>query len=166
VRSIPFFRQFFALACLAIALVAVAPVISRALASTPGGVPPLTMETSVSTPPHGAAHRMPEPLHAQGHAHASPHDVTSDVAPHDATAHAAHHTLSSSAGDPHASHEMGVDCDYCLIAARMMGLLVALLLMLIAWPAAAKPFCAPRFAARTDVSGTLGARGPPQAIAG
>ncbi|KAG0920327.1 hypothetical protein G6F32_015656 [Rhizopus arrhizus] len=36
------------------------------------------------------------------------------------------------AADPHADHEMSVDCDYCLIAARMLTLLVAALLIGVA----------------------------------
>lgn len=64
--------------------------------------------------------------------------------------------------DSHADHDMGVDCDYCLIAARMVSLLVALLIALIGW----RP---PIFARAWTLSwsnsiaaGHLGARGPPQ----
>lgn len=67
----------------------------------------------------------------------------------------------NSRNDPHAGHDMGVDCDYCLIAARMVSLLVALLLALIGW----RP---PRFArawtlrwGSSIAAGHLGARGPP-----
>ena len=56
---------------------------------------------------------------------------------------------------------MGVDCDYCLIAARLITLLVAALLLMI--PLA--PVCrALRGAVQTlpqRICGTLGARGPP-----
>lgn len=67
--------------------------------------------------------------------------------------------------DPHADHEMGVDCDYCLIAARLITLLVAALLLMM--PLA--PVCrALRGAVQTlpqRISGTLGARGPPVLLA-
>jgi len=67
--------------------------------------------------------------------------------------------------DPHAGHEMGVDCDYCLIAARLITLLVAALLLMI-------PLAPVRRALRGAVQtlpqricGTLGARGPPVLLA-
>ncbi|TPD99847.1 DUF2946 domain-containing protein [Stenotrophomonas maltophilia] len=67
--------------------------------------------------------------------------------------------------DPHADHEMGMDCDYCLIAARLITLLVAALLLMI--PLA--PVCrALRGAVQTlpqRICGTLGARGPPVLLA-
>jgi len=67
--------------------------------------------------------------------------------------------------DPHADHEMGVDCDYCLIAARLITLLVAAVLLL----APMAPVCrALRGAVQTlpqRISGTLGARGPPALMA-
>jgi len=67
--------------------------------------------------------------------------------------------------DPHADHEMGVDCDYCLIAARLITLLVAAVLLL----APMAPVCrALRGAVRAlpqRISGTLGARGPPALMA-
>ncbi|CAM0120775.1 Membrane protein [Stenotrophomonas geniculata] len=69
------------------------------------------------------------------------------------------------AADPHADHEMGVDCDYCLIAARLITLLVAAVLLL----APMAPVCrALRGAVQTlpqRISGTLGARGPPALMA-
>lgn len=67
--------------------------------------------------------------------------------------------------DPHADHEMGVDCDYCLIAARLITLLAAALLLMM--PLA--PVCrALRGAVQTlpqPICGTLGARGPPVLLA-
>ena len=84
---------------------------------------------------------------------------------HDMAPHPGDHAAPSTAADPHASHEMGVDCDYCLIAARMIGLLVALLLVLVAWPAMVHRDPARQPALRVVVPGTLGARGPPHALA-
>lgn len=57
---------------------------------------------------------------------------------------------------------MGVECDYCLIAARMVSLLIALLMALIVWRL-------PRFSmvwrllrGTAFEAGHLGARGPPR----
>lgn len=67
--------------------------------------------------------------------------------------------------DPHADHGMGVDCDYCLIAARLITLLVAALLLMILLA----PVCrALRGSVQTlpqRICGTLGARGPPVLLA-
>lgn len=67
--------------------------------------------------------------------------------------------------DPHADHEMGVDCEYCLIAARLLSLLVAVLLLLCAWPAVLHALCGLLAQRRMPLLGTLGARGPPVAFA-
>lgn len=87
--------------------------------------------------------------------------------------HHDHHAMAMERGesaqkppaDPHADHEMGVDCDYCLIAARLITLLVAALLLL----ALMAPVCrALRGSVRglpQRISGTLGARGPPALMA-
>lgn len=74
-------------------------------------------------------------------------------------------TAPSKSSDPHAEHEMGVDCDYCLIAARMISLLVALLLFLTAWPAVFRALAGLVDTRRAPALGTLGARGPPAALA-
>ncbi|WP_127564808.1 DUF2946 family protein [Stenotrophomonas indicatrix] len=108
-----------------------------------------------------------------GHVVASAAPVaTTDHAAHTQHAmegHHDHHAMAMQHGeatpkppaDPHADHEMGVDCDYCLIAARLITLLVAALLLMI--PLA--PVCrALRGAVQTlpqRICGTLGARGPP-----
>lgn len=64
--------------------------------------------------------------------------------------------------DPHAGHDMGVDCDYCLLAARLLPWMVFALLIL---PLLRAP--APRvFKVLGRVGkawhGHLGARGPPR----
>ncbi|QZN82844.1 DUF2946 family protein [Stenotrophomonas sp. DR822] len=101
--------------------------------------------------------------------------MVASAAPVAAMDHAAHtqHAMAMQHGearpkppaDPHADHEMGVDCDYCLIAARLITLLVAALLLMI--PLA--PVCrALRGAVQTlpqRICGTLGARGPPLLLA-
>jgi len=61
----------------------------------------------------------------------------SQHAQHAMEGHHDHHAMAMQQGevakkppaDPHAAHEMGVDCDYCLIAARLITLLVAALLL-------------------------------------
>lgn len=95
--------------------------------------------------------------HAQ-HAKEGHHDHHATAMPHGEAA-------KKPAADPHADHEMGVDCDYCLIAARLITLLVAAVLLL----APMAPVCrALRGAVRAlpqRISGTLGARGPPAFMA-
>ncbi len=107
------------------------------------------------------------PVAAMGHATRAEH------AQHAMEGHRGHHAMAmrhaepapKPAADPHADHGMGVDCDYCLIAARLITLLVAALLLL----APMEPVCrALRGAVRAlpqRISGTLGARGPPAFMA-
>ncbi|MDV6189136.1 DUF2946 family protein [Stenotrophomonas geniculata] len=99
------------------------------------------------------------------------HATHAEHAQHAMEEHHEHHAMSHGeaekkpAADPHADHEMGVDCDYCLIAARLITLLVAAVLLL----APMAPVCrALRGAVQTlpqRISGTLGARGPPALMA-
>ncbi|HFK2918994.1 TPA: DUF2946 family protein [Stenotrophomonas maltophilia] len=125
-------------------LVLLAPLVSRWLAHghVAAAVPVAPMDHSQQ-----AQHAM------EGH-----HDHHAMVMPHGESA-------KKPAADPHADHEMGVDCDYCLIAARLITLLVAAVLLL----APMAPVCrALRGAVRTlpqRISGTLGARGPPALMA-
>ncbi|WP_294987816.1 DUF2946 family protein [uncultured Stenotrophomonas sp.] len=116
---------------------------------------------------------------AHGHAAAAApvaamdHATHAEHAQHAMEGHHDHHAMAmphgestpKPAADPHANHEMGVDCDYCLIAARLITLLVAALLLL----APMAPVCrALRGAVRAlpqRISGTLGARGPPAMMA-
>ncbi|MGE8234970.1 MAG: DUF2946 family protein [Stenotrophomonas indicatrix] len=67
--------------------------------------------------------------------------------------------------DPHAEHEMGVDCDYCLIAARLITLLVAALLLLALMAPVCRALRGSVRALPQRISGTLGARGPPALMA-
>ena len=128
-------------------LVLLAPLVSRWLAS--GHV--------AATAPVAAMNHAMHAEHAQqameGH-----HD-------HHATAMQHGEAAPKARVDPHADHEMGVDCDYCLIAGRLITLLVAALLLL----APMAPVCrALRGAVRTlpqRIAGMLGARGPPVAAA-
>jgi hypothetical protein len=107
------------------------------------------------------------PVAAMNHAMHAEHAEHAMEGHHDHHAMAMQHGQSKPkpAADPHADHEMGVDCDYCLIAARLITLLVAAVLLL----APIAPVCrALRGAVQTlpqRISGTLGARGPPALMA-
>jgi hypothetical protein len=138
-------RWLHAWAFLAIALVIVAPMVSRALAPVTAPV----IEASPAPHPHAAHHAMTDAdAHAGHHAH---HDKDQGEARPAAEAPA----------DPHANHDMGVDCEYCLIAARLISLLVALLLLLTQWPAVFQSLSGLVERRRAPAQGTLGARGPP-----
>ncbi|MGO4718147.1 DUF2946 family protein [Stenotrophomonas sp. 2MCAF14_2] len=125
-------------------LVLLAPLVSRWLAHG---------HLAAATPVVAMDHSM----HAQ-HAMEGHHD-------HHAMAMQDGEVAPKPAADPHADHEMGVDCDYCLIAARLITLLLAVLLLL----APRAPVCrALRGAVQAlpqRICGTLGARGPPVAAA-
>ncbi len=60
---------------------------------------------------------------------------------------------------------MGVDCDYCVIAARMISLLVALLLLMAVGPVQFRALAGLLDTRHAPSPGTLGARGPPHALA-
>lgn len=102
------------------------------------------------------------------------HAMHAEHAQHAMEGHHDHHAMAMPHGeaakkppvDPHAEHEMGVDCEYCLIAARLITLLVAALLLLVPLV----PVCRERLGAvlalPARLAGTLGARGPPRAFAG
>ena len=112
------------------------------------------------------------------HAHAA---VAAPVAVMDQTLHAQHameghhdhHAMAMQHGeaapkppaDPHADHEMGVDCDYCLIAARLITLLVAALLLMMPLAPVCRALRGAVQALPQRISGTLGARGPPALLA-
>lgn len=145
VRASLLHRWLHSWALLAIALVIVAPMVSRALAPVNAPV----MEASPAPDPHAAHHAMTDAdAHAGHHAH---HDRDQGKASPAAEAPA----------DPHANHKMGVDCEYCLIAARLISLLVALLLLLTQWPAVFRSLSGLVDCRRAPARGTLGARGPP-----
>ncbi len=162
VRHSRLHRRLQALAWLAMLLVLCAPLVSRWWASAP----PAPMVAHVVQPAvsshapqgeHGHAEAM-----AAGHAHH-----------HDMSAHRDHHAEPSAeadshllpAADPHADHEMGVDCDYCLIAARLITLLVAVLLLLVPSAPIRRALVGPVRVLPARLMGTLGARGPPVRVA-
>ncbi len=97
----------------------------------------------------------------------------SQHAQHAMEGHHGHHAMAMQQGeaatkpavDPHAEHEMGVDCDYCLIAARLITLLVAALLLLAPVVSICHALRGAVQALPQRVSGTLGARGPPAFMA-
>lgn len=97
----------------------------------------------------------------------------SQHAQHAMEGHHDHHAMAMQRGevskkppaDPHAEHEMGVDCDYCLIAARLITLLVAALLLLAPMVSICRALRGAVQALPQRVSGTLGARGPPAFMA-
>ncbi len=128
-------------------LVLLAPLVSRWLAHghEPAAAPVAAMDHAMHA--EHAQHAMEG--HHDHHAMAMPHGEAAKKPP----------------ADPHADHEMGVDCDYCLIAVRLITLLVAAVLLL----APMAPVCrALRGAVRAlpqRIRGTLGARGPPALMA-
>lgn len=141
-------------------LVLCAPLVSRWVASThpvptaqdvaPSHVHPLEDHAVAMPAEHAHHHGMA--AHADGHAthaHANPHAEQS----------------SAPAVDPHADHEMGVDCDYCLIAARLITLLVAAFLLLVPLAPVCRALAGAVRALPLRLMGTLGARGPPVLVA-
>jgi len=143
-------------------LVLCAPLVSRWLASAhPAPMAAHVVQPAVSShAPHGEDG--PAEVMAADHAHH-----------HDMPAHRDHHTpLPPEAGasglpaaDPHADHEMGVDCDYCLIAARLITLLVSVLLLLVPSAPVCRALVGAVQALPARLMGTLGARGPPVRVA-
>lgn len=96
---------------------------------------------------HDSAHGMDHAMtHPPGHAESAP-------------------AAAPTPADPHAQHDMGVDCDYCLIAARMISLLVALLLLMTVGPVHFRALAGLVATRQSPSLGTLGARGPPHALA-
>lgn len=160
VRPLALHRWTHTLACLSMLLLVVAPLISRAIAH------PLLSATHAPDT-HARHHSYVEPMapkaadsHHMGHGihHAMPMvSESSDTAVFDTTP-------SQKSADPHAEHEMGVDCEYCLIAARMISLLVALLLAMAIWSAVFRALFGLVDRRRIRAPGTLGARGPPSAL--
>jgi hypothetical protein len=144
-------------------LVVVAPLVSRALAH-PG------VNASQAPNAHAAHHPAlapgPAGAHPMHHDTAHGMDHATAMAPPRAHGQAASPAVTpAKSPDPHAEHAMGVDCDYCLIAARMVSLLVALLLLIAFWPAVFRALAGRVVARQLPPPGTLGARGPPPALA-
>jgi hypothetical protein len=144
VRHSVLHRRFQALAWLALLLVLLAPLVSRWLAH--GHVAAVVPVAAMDHSQH-AQHAMEG--HHDHHAMAMPHGEAATKPP----------------ADPHADHEMGVDCDYCLIAARLITLLVAALLLLVPMAAVCRALRGAVQALPQRVRGTLGARGPPVLMA-
>ncbi|HDS0948115.1 TPA: DUF2946 domain-containing protein [Stenotrophomonas maltophilia] len=146
-------------------LVLLAPLVSRWLAHGPA---PMPAATAVAIP--GQAEPAP---HADPAAHMQ-HAGHAAHAQHAMEAHHDHHAMAMQHGggeakpsaDPHADHEMGVDCDYCLIAARLITLLVAAFLLLVPLAPVCRAVCGSVAALPARIAGSLGARGPPAALAG
>ena len=159
-----FHRSLSLMALVAMLLIVLAPLVSRWVAHGTGA--------GHSEAVHAIEHHPPAMQQHEGgeHHHHGAGDATEVLmsADHDHHAIAAHSEVpplregaGNTGNDPHAGHDMGMDCDYCLIAARMVSLLVALFLALIGW----RP---PHFARAWTrgwgsciAAGHLGARGPP-----
>lgn len=164
VRRISLHRSFGLMAAFALLLILLAPLVSRWMANG--------AEKHHEQPMHAVEHgdQAQHQHHSAGH-HGHDRDGSADTmmsAEHahhsmatEASPHAAATAGRGSAVDPHAEHEMGVDCDYCLIAARMISLLVALLLLLTLWPVVFRALTGLVDTQRVPAPGTLGARGPP-----
>ena len=155
-------------------LMAIAPVVSYGLQALAQGSTDHSAHTGTH-PPSGAretGHGHTPTTQASAHAshavdhghHPSPTTPTihadSHPAGHSLAAIAADPTADAAASNPHAEH--GAACDYCLIAARALGVLLALLWLL---PAPASTGAAPT-SPPAVVSGRLAwpahpARGPP-----
>ncbi|WP_337244677.1 DUF2946 family protein [Luteimonas sp. gir] len=152
------------MAIIAMLLIVVAPFVSRWIAHCGAG----THGQQVHAVEHNAVmqddHSGKHHRHGGGNAHemagsgGRPQHAMAETP----AAHGPHDDSSPTDKDRHADHDMGVDCcEYCLIAARMVILLVALLIALIGW----RP---PRYARVWSLHGGagitvghLGARGPP-----
>ncbi|WP_419965874.1 DUF2946 family protein [Stenotrophomonas geniculata] len=101
------------------------------------------------------------------------HAMQAEHAQHAMEGHHDHHAMAMQLGevvkkppaDPHADHEMGVDCDYCLIAARLITLLVTAVLLLAPMAPVCRALRGAVQALPQRISGTLGARGPPALMA-
>ncbi|MBO1746810.1 DUF2946 family protein [Stenotrophomonas indicatrix] len=126
-------------------LVLLAPLVSRWLA--PGHV--VAAAAPVAAMDHAAHTQHAMEGHHDHHAMAMEHGEAAKKPP----------------ADPHADHEMGVDCDYCLIAARLITLLVAALLLLVPLVPVCRALMGAVQVLPVRIAGTLGARGPPVAAA-
>lgn len=144
-------------------LVVLAPLVSRALAHPPAAAVPPPPATATHAPAAKAAVTHAHPSMHHDPAHGSEHPLMPPAEHGDATPDVADPTKPS---DRHAQHDMGVDCDYCVIAARMVSLLVALLLLMGFAPVTFRALAGPVHTRQSPSRGTLGARGPPHALAG
>ncbi|AWH36101.1 DUF2946 domain-containing protein [Stenotrophomonas sp. ZAC14D1_NAIMI4_6] len=140
-------------------LVLLAPLVSRWMAHGPApAAAPVMAGMDHGAMDHSAMGHGAHAEHAQ-HAMEGHHD-------HHAMAMAHDEAAGKPAVDPHAEHEMGVDCEYCLIAARLITLLVAAFLLLVPLAPVCRALAGSVRALPSRLRGTLGARGPPVAFAG
>ena len=140
-------------------LVLLAPLVSRWMAHGPApAAAPVMAGMDHGAMDHSAMDHGAHAEHAH-HAMDGHHD-------HHAMAMAHDETAAKPAVDPHAEHEMGVDCEYCLIAARLITLLVAAFLLLVPLAPVCRALAGSVRALPSRLRGTLGARGPPLAFAG
>jgi hypothetical protein len=143
---------FAILALLATLLVIVGPLVSR---WQRGGVqPPVAMAAQAVA----AASQAPATMPGMHHHHhpspatqASPPVAAPQIRPDPAAP-----------ADPHAGHDMGADCEYCLLAARLLPWLVFALLVLPLLRAPAPRVHAVLGQPGKAWQGHLGARGPPR----
>ncbi|WP_256643599.1 DUF2946 family protein [Stenotrophomonas sp. 9(2022)] len=144
-------------------LVLLAPLVSRWMAHGPAhAAVPMMAGMDHGAVDHGA---MDHSAHAERALHAMEgHHDHHAMAMAMAMAH--DETTAKPAIDPHAEHEMGVDCEYCLIAARLITLLVAAFLLLVPLAPVCRALAGSVRALPSRLRGTLGARGPPQEFAG
>lgn len=163
VHTVPFHRSLCLLASLAMVLIVCAPLVSRWILhgahAAPTAAVALTPAPQEEPAGGGTGHAH---LHA-GAPHT--HDGAALPAAQVQQGHA-HHHLSTTlpdlpVADRHAGHEMAADCDYCLMAARLLSLLVAVLLVLLTWVSPRHRL--PAVVGRLVLvhAGHLGARGPP-----
>lgn len=157
VRALTFHRSVYLLASVAMLLIVVAPLVSRWQAQASHAVH-VHEVPAMPDPPVPIHDHAAQPGHEH---HAHHHDMSSHQAMVDAPAAT---PATPESKDPHAGHEMGVECDYCLLAARMISLLVALLLFLTIWPAVFRALAGLVDTRRAPALGTLGARGPPSTL--
>ena len=145
-------------------LVLLAPLVSRWMAHGPAQAAAPVMAGM----DHGAMDHSAIDHSAMGHGTRAEHAQHAMEGHHDHHAMAMAHeeTTAKPAVDPHAEHEMGVDCEYCLIAARLITLLVAVFLVLVPLVPVCRALAGSVRALSSRLRGTLGARGPPLAFAG
>ncbi|MGE8259478.1 MAG: DUF2946 family protein [Stenotrophomonas sp.] len=143
-------------------LVLLAPLVSRWMAHGPAPAAAPVMAGM----DHGAMDHSAMDHSAMGHGAHDEHAQHAMEGHHDHRAMAHDEAAAKPAVDPHAEHEMGVDCEYCLIAARLITLLVAAFLLLVPLAPVCRALAGSVRALPSRLRGTLGARGPPVAFAG
>nr|WP_324250806.1 DUF2946 family protein [Xanthomonas codiaei] len=162
-RSPVLHRWFHGCAWLAVLLVVLAPLVSRAIAY------PATVSMHVLDA--HAAHQLktesaalqPAGMHHMCHGMGEGMEHAMQTMQGSAAAAESDSPLFRSDAS-HAEHEPGVDCEYCLMAARLISLLVALLLLLTRWLPVFRASAGLVDTRRVPALGIIGARGPPSAL--